>query len=37
MKDYNLDKRRLVIAGVAITIVAVYIVRLFMLQITIRP
>ena len=34
MKDYNLDKRRLVIAGVAITIVAVYIVRLFMLQIT---
>ena len=34
MKDYNLYKRRLVIAGVAITIVAVYIVRLFMLQIT---
>ena len=32
MKDYNLSHRRLVIGGVAIVIVAVYIVRLFMLQ-----
>ena len=32
MKDFNLSNRRLVIGGVAIIIVAVYIVRLFMLQ-----
>lgn len=32
MKDYHLDNRRLVIGGVAIVIVAVYIVRLFTLQ-----
>ena len=34
MKDYELEKRRYVIAGVATLIVVVYIVRLFMLQIT---
>lgn len=34
MKDYSLDNRRLVIGGVAILIVVVYIIRLFMLQIT---
>ena len=33
MKDYELDKRQYVIAGVAIAIVAIYIVRLFTLQI----
>lgn len=33
MKDYELEKRRLVIAGVAIVIVVTYIVRLFALQI----
>ena len=33
MKDYDLDKRQYVIAGVAIVIVAIYIVRLFALQI----
>ena len=32
MKDYGLEHRRFVIAGVAITIVLVYIVRLFFLQ-----
>lgn len=32
MKDYGLENRRFVIAGVAITIVLVYIVRLFFLQ-----
>ena len=32
MSDYNLDKRRYVIGGVAIAIVVVYIVRLFTLQ-----
>lgn len=32
MKDYNLEKRRLVIGGVATLIVVVYIVRLFTLQ-----
>lgn len=32
MKDFNLEKRRFVIAGVAVTVVLVYIVRLFMLQ-----
>lgn len=31
-KDYGLENRRFVIAGVAITIVVVYIVRLFFLQ-----
>jgi len=34
MKDYTLENRRYVIAGAAIFIVAVYIVRLFMLQIS---
>ena len=34
MKDYSLDNRRLVIGGAAILIVVVYIIRLFMLQIT---
>lgn len=33
-KDYGLEKRRFVIAGVAVTIVVVYIVRLFFLQLT---
>lgn len=33
MLDYNLEKRRYVIAGVAISIVIIYIVRLFTLQI----
>ena len=33
MKDYELDKRRFVISGVAIAIVVIYIVRLFVLQI----
>jgi len=32
MKDYELDKRQYVIGGVAIAIVAIYIVRLFTLQ-----
>ena len=31
MSDYNLDKRRYVIGGVAIAIVVVYIIRLFTL------
>lgn len=34
MKDYELDNRRYVIIGAAIFIVVVYIIRLFMLQIT---
>jgi penicillin-binding protein 2 len=34
MKDFELDNRRFVIGGVAIFIVIVYIIRLFMLQIT---
>ncbi len=34
MKDHTLDNRRYVIAGVAILIVVVYIIRLFTLQIT---
>ena len=34
MKDYSLDNRRYVIAGVAVLIVVVYTIRLFMLQIT---
>ena len=34
MKDYTLDNRRYVIAGVAVLIVVVYTIRLFMLQIT---
>ncbi len=33
MKDYELDKRKYVIAGVAVAIVAIYILRLFTLQI----
>ena len=33
MKDYELEKRRYVIGGVAIVIVVVYIIRLFVLQI----
>ena len=32
MKDYNLENRRYVIAGVAITIVVIYTIRLFTLQ-----
>ena len=34
MKDHSLDNRRYVIGGVAILIIVVYIIRLFMLQIT---
>ncbi len=34
MKDHSLDNRRFVIAGVATLIVVVYIIRLFMLQVT---
>ena len=34
MKDHSLESRRLVIGGVAILIVVVYIIRLFMLQIS---
>ena len=34
MKKYDLSYRRFVIGGVAIAIVVVYIIRLFMLQIT---
>ena len=34
MKDYSLDYRHFVIGGVALLIVVVYIIRLFMLQIT---
>lgn len=34
MKDYSLDYRRFVIGGVALLIVMIYIIRLFMLQIT---
>ena len=33
MKDYNLEKRRFVIGGVAVTIVPSYIIRLFKLQV----
>lgn len=33
MKDFNLEKRRLVLSGVAIFIIVVYLVRLFCLQI----
>lgn len=33
MKDFNLEKRRLVLSGVAIAIVVVYLIRLFVLQI----
>ena len=32
MKDFNLENRRLVIGGIAITVVVVYIIRLFSLQ-----
>ena len=32
MNDFELDKRRLVIGGVAIFIVTVYLIRLFTLQ-----
>ena len=34
MKEYGLENRRYVIGGVATLIVAIYIVRLFMLQIS---
>ena len=34
MKDYSLDYRRFVIGGLALLIVVIYIIRLFMLQIT---
>ena len=33
MLDYNLEKRRFVISGVAIAIVVIYMIRLFTLQI----
>ena len=33
MKEYELDKRRWVIGGVAIAVVVMYIIRLFYLQI----
>ena len=33
MLDYNLEKRRYVIGGVAIAIVVIYMIRLFTLQI----
>lgn len=33
MVDYNLDKRKYVIGGVAIAIVVIYTIRLFTLQI----
>ena len=33
MVDYNLDKRKYVIGGVAIAIVVIYAIRLFTLQI----
>ena len=33
MKDYELEKRQYVVAGVAIAIVTIYIIRLFTLQI----
>ena len=33
MKDFNIENRRFVIGGVAITIVTLYIIRLFTLQI----
>ena len=33
MLDYNLEKRRFVIGGVAIAIVVIYMIRLFTLQI----
>ena len=33
MKDYDLEKRRLVISGIAIVIIVVYVIRLFALQI----
>lgn len=32
MKDFNLENRRFMIGGVVITIIIIYIVRLFMLQ-----
>lgn len=32
MKDFNLENRRLIIGGVAVTIVVIYIIRLFTLQ-----
>jgi len=34
MNDFSLEKRRFVIAGVTVFIIIVYIVRLFMLQVT---
>ena len=33
MKDFELEKRRYVVGGIAIAIVVVYIIRLFVLQI----
>ena len=33
MKNFDLEKRRLVLSGVAITIIVVYLIRLFALQI----
>ena len=34
MKDFGLENRKYVIAGIAVAIVTVYIIRLFMLQVT---
>ena len=34
LKDYRLEKRKFVIGGIAAAIVLIYIVRLFLLQIT---
>ena len=33
-KDYRLEKRKFVIGGIALTIVLIYLIRLFVLQIT---
>ena len=33
-KDYRLEKRKFVIGGIALSIVLIYLVRLFVLQIT---
>ena len=33
MKDFHLEKRRLVLSGIAVGIIVIYLVRLFTLQI----
>ena len=33
-KDYRLEKRKFVIGGIALSIVLIYLIRLFVLQIT---